>query len=118
MLADRAVTLAHDTEIAHRQANALHCSGLLDHDAGRLLQAADRYHNAERPLLQAEALKAAAGVLVAGGDRGPGQAAIIQAVDVYASLGAAQDVARLQPWSWEHGIRRGLEPNSRAPLNS
>ena len=103
MLADRAVALAHDTEIAHRQANALHCSGLLDHDAGRLLQAADRYHNAERPLLQAEALEAAAGVLVAGGDRGPGQAAIIQAVDVYASLGAAQDVARLQPWSWNTG---------------
>ena len=48
MLADRAVTLAHDTEIAHWQANALYCSGLLDNDAGRLLQAADRYHDAGR----------------------------------------------------------------------
>ena len=97
MLAERAATLAHDTEIAHRQANALYCSGLLDNDAGRLLRAADRYHDASRPLLQAKALEAAAGVLVTGGDRRPGQAAIIRAVDLYLSLGAAQDVARLQP---------------------
>ena len=99
MLVERAVTLAHDTEIAHRQANALYCGGLGDNDAGRLLQAADRYHDASRPLLQAKALEAVAGVSVAGGDYGPGQAAVMRAVDVYASLGAAQDVARLQPRS-------------------
>jgi hypothetical protein len=99
MLAERAVTLAHDTEIAHRQANALYCSGLPDHDAGRLLRAADRYHDAGRPLLQAKALEAAAGVFAVEGDRGPGRAAIIRAVDIYASLGAAQDLARLQPRS-------------------
>jgi DNA-binding SARP family transcriptional activator/tetratricopeptide (TPR) repeat protein len=115
MLAARAVTLAQDTDVAHRQANALYCSGLPDHDAGRLLRAADRYHDAGRPLLQAKALEAAGGVFAAGGDRGSGRAAIIRAVDVYASLGAAQDLARLQPRSREHGIRRGPEPNSRAP---
>ena len=116
MLVERAVTLAHDTEIAHRQANALYCSGLLDNDAGRLLRAADRYHDACRPLLKAKALEAAAGVFMAGGDRGPGQAAVIRAVDVYASLGAAQDVARLHARSRERGIRRGLEANSPTPL--
>jgi DNA-binding SARP family transcriptional activator/tetratricopeptide (TPR) repeat protein len=119
-LAARAVSLADDTqmEIPHRQANALYCSGLPDHDAGRLLRAADRYHDAGRPLLQAKALEAAAGVFVAVGDRGPSRAAVIRAIDVYAWLGATQDVARLQPRSREHGIGRGPEPNSRAPLNA
>ena len=111
MLADRAMTLAHDTEIAHRQANALYCSGLPASNAGRLLRAADRYHDASRPLLQAKALEAAAGVFAAGGERGPARAAVIQAVDVYASLAAAQDVARLQARPREHGIRPGPEPN-------
>ena len=33
-LADRAAALAHDSEIPHRQANALCCRGFVDHDAG------------------------------------------------------------------------------------
>ena len=53
-LADRAVALADDSEIPHRQANALHCRGLVDRDASRLLRAADRYHDARRPLLRRE----------------------------------------------------------------
>ena len=63
-LADRAVALAQDTEIPHRQANALYCRGLVDRDAGRLLRAADRYRDARRPLPGAKALEAAAGTFV------------------------------------------------------
>ena len=39
----RATALAVGSQIPHRQANALYCRGLLDHDASRLLSAAERY---------------------------------------------------------------------------
>ena len=51
-LAGHAAALAAGSEIPHRQANALYCRGLLDHDAARLLAAAERYADASRPLLQ------------------------------------------------------------------
>ena len=106
-LAERAVALADDTEIPHRQANALYCQGLVNHDAGRLLKAAEHYRAARRPLLGAKALEAAAGAFVDSGDRAPARDAFSRAVDLYASLGAARDVARLQARFREHGIRRG-----------
>ena len=59
--AGHAAALAAGSEIPHRQANALYCRGLLDHDASRLLAAAERYDDAGRPLLRAKALEAAAG---------------------------------------------------------
>ena len=59
-LAGHAAALAAGSEIPHRQANALYCRGLLDHDAPRLLAAAERYDDAGRPLLRAKALEAAA----------------------------------------------------------
>jgi DNA-binding NarL/FixJ family response regulator len=106
ILADRAVELAHDTEIPHRQATALYCRGLVDGDAGRLLRAAERYHQARRPLPGAKALEAAAVTFVDHGDRNRARAAFTRAVDVYASLGATRDVARLQARFRAHGIRR------------
>ena len=104
--ADRAVAMADDAEIPHRQANALHCRGLVDQDASRLLRAADRYHDAGRPLPRAKALEAAADALVDTGDRDPARAAFTRAVDLYSSLGASRDVARLQARFRAHGIRR------------
>jgi DNA-binding CsgD family transcriptional regulator len=106
-LAGQAATLAVGSEIPHRQANALYCRGLLDHDAARLLAAAERYGEAGRPLLCAKALEAAAGEFVRAGDRDRARAAFTQAVEVYTSLGAAMDVARLQATFRAHGIRRG-----------
>jgi DNA-binding CsgD family transcriptional regulator/tetratricopeptide (TPR) repeat protein len=106
-LARHAATFAAGSEIPHRQANALYCRGLLDHDASRLLAAADRYGDASRPLFSARALEAAAGEFVAAGDRGQARAAFTQAAEIYASLGAATDVARLQAMFRAHGIRRG-----------
>ena len=106
-LAGQADTLAADSAIPHRLANALYCRALLDHDAARLLTAAERYGDAGRPLLRAKALEAAAGHFVDADDRTQARAAFTAAVDVYTSLGAAADVARLQATFRAHGIRRG-----------
>ena len=106
-LAGQAAALAAGSQTPHRQANALYCRGLLDGDAARLLAAAERYHDAGRPLLRAKALEAAAGEFVRADDRGPARDAFTTAVEVYTSLGAAADVARLQAAFRAHGIRRG-----------
>jgi DNA-binding CsgD family transcriptional regulator len=106
-LAGHAATLAAESQIPHRQASALYCRGLLDRDAGRLLAAAERYHEASRPLQRAKALEAAAGNFIDVGDRGQARAAFTCAVEVYTSLGAAADVARVQATFRAHGIRRG-----------
>ncbi|HEV2372185.1 MAG TPA: AAA family ATPase [Streptosporangiaceae bacterium] len=101
--AAHAAALAAGSEVPHRQANALYCRGLLDHDAARLLQAAERYGDASQPLKRAKALEAAAGEFVRAGDRVQARAAVARAVEVYASLGAATDVARLRGESWRSG---------------
>jgi len=106
-LAGHAVSLAAGSEIPHRQANALYCRGLLEHDTAGLLTAAERYADAGRPLLSAKALEAAATEFLRGEDRDQARAAFIQAVEVYTSLGAAADVSRLQAVFRAHGIRRG-----------
>jgi len=105
--AGHAADLAAGSEIPHQQANALYCRGLLEHDAARLLTAAERYGDVGRPLLRAKALEAAAGEFVRTGDRGQARSAFTRAVEVYTSLGAAADVARLQARFRAHGIRRG-----------
>jgi DNA-binding CsgD family transcriptional regulator len=106
-LAGHANVLAAESEIPHRQASALYCRGLLDRDAPRLLTAAQRYDDAGRPLMRAKALEAAAGHFVDADDRDQARSAFTLAVEVYAALGAAADVARLQARFRAHGIRRG-----------
>src|SRR5204862_7410345 len=96
-----------DPTIPRRLANALYCRGLLDHDAAQLLVAAERYKEAGRPLPRAKALEAAAGYFVDADDRVQARAAFTTAVEVYNSLGAAADAARLQAAFRAHGIRRG-----------
>ena len=93
-LAARAAALAVESEIPHRQANALYCRGLLDRDAPRMLAAAEHYDDAGRPLPRAKALEAAAGLYVDA--RAQARAAFTDAVEIYTILGAAADVARLQ----------------------
>jgi DNA-binding CsgD family transcriptional regulator/tetratricopeptide (TPR) repeat protein len=106
-LADQTAALAAESEIPHRQANALYCRGLLDHDAPRLLAAAEHYDDADRPLLRAKALEAAAGEFVDADDRSQAREAFTQAVEVYAALGAAADISRVQATFRARGIRRG-----------
>ena len=112
-LAGHADALAAGSQIPHRQANALYCRGLLDRDAPRLLAAAERYQDAGRPLQQAKALDAAAGHFVDAEDRSQARAAFTAAVDVYTSLGAGADIARLQAEFRAHGIRRGSHAKHR-----
>ncbi|MDQ2803012.1 MAG: LuxR C-terminal-related transcriptional regulator, partial [Pseudomonadota bacterium] len=116
-LAGHAAALAAESEIPHRQANALYCRGLLDHDAPRLLAAAERYDDADRPLLRAKALEAAAGEFIGTDDRGQARAAFTRAVEVYTALGAAADAARLQATFRAHGIRRGPHAKHRQARN-
>jgi DNA-binding CsgD family transcriptional regulator/tetratricopeptide (TPR) repeat protein len=106
-LAGHATTLAAESEVPHRQANALYCRGLLDCDAAGLLAAAQHYDDAGRPLLRAMALEAAAGHFVEADDRGQARDAFTGAVEIYTALGAAADVARVQATFRAHGIRRG-----------
>ncbi|MGB6582250.1 MAG: LuxR C-terminal-related transcriptional regulator, partial [Streptosporangiaceae bacterium] len=106
-LAGQTAALAAESEIPHRQANALYCRGLLDHDAPRLLAAAEHYDDADRPLLKAKALEAAAGEFVDADDRGQAREAFTQAVEVYTALGAAADISRVQASFRARGIRRG-----------
>jgi DNA-binding CsgD family transcriptional regulator len=106
-LAEHAEALAISSSIPHRQGNTLYCRGLLGHDPARLLQAARRYSDGTRPLLAAKALEAAAGEFIAAGYRDPARAAFADAVEIYSSLGAATDAARLQAVFRAHGIRRG-----------
>ena len=79
----------------------------MGHDGPALLAAAARYEDADRPLLRAKALEAAAGEFVGAGDISQARAAFTRAVEVYTRLGAAADIARLQATFRAHGIRRG-----------
>jgi DNA-binding CsgD family transcriptional regulator len=106
-LADHAATLAAKSAIPHRQANELYCRGILVGDTPALLIAAELYQAASRPLLSAVALEAAAEASVQADDRSQARAAFTRAVDIYTSIGATADVARLQASFRAHGIRRG-----------
>ena len=112
-LAGQIAALAAESEIPHRQANALYCRGLLDHDAPRLLAAAVHYGDAGRPLLRAKALEAAAGEFADADDRGQAREAFTQAVEVYAALGAAADLSRVQATFRARGIRCGSHAKHR-----
>jgi DNA-binding CsgD family transcriptional regulator len=106
-IADNSAKLAEGSPIPHRQANALYCRGMIDHDPHKLMAAAARYEDASRPLLQAKALEAAAVEFVDSGDRIQGKDAFSRAVEVYESLGATADIQRLLALFRGYGIRRG-----------
>ena len=112
--AGHAAALADGSDIPRRQANALYCRGLVDHDAPLLLAAADRYHDSSRPLLKAVALEAAAGEFIRTGDRRQARDAFTRAVEVYTSLGASHDVARIRATFGAHGIQAGPLPRGKA----
>lgn len=53
--------------------------------------------------MKAKALEAAAAHFVDAGDRGQARVAFTSAAEVYATLGATADIARLQPTFRAHG---------------
>jgi DNA-binding NarL/FixJ family response regulator len=105
--------LAAEPDIPRRQANALYCRGLADDDADRLLAAAERYAAATRPLLSAQALEAAAAVCAGQDNRDRAREAFTRALELYGSLGAETDVARLAAKFRAYGIRRGPQAKHR-----
>ncbi len=112
-LAGRAEALAAESGLDRGQANALFCRGLAAGDPGRLLRAADQFAAGTRPLLSAQALEAAAGCFVGEDDRDSARAAFTRALELYGSLGAEADVARLQARFRAYGIRRGPQSKHR-----
>ena len=88
--------LATGSEIPHRLANALYCRALLEHDAAGPLAAAERHNDAGLPLQSAKAQESAGDEFARDGDRSQARAGFIRAAEIYTSLGAAADVARIQ----------------------
>jgi DNA-binding CsgD family transcriptional regulator len=116
-LAGQAATLAEGSQLPHRQANALYCRGMLDRDAPTLLEAAQRYADASRPLPRGGALEAAAECLVENEDRVGARHAFEQAMEVYEFLGAEADLNRAQAEFRGYGIRRGPHSKHRRAQN-
>jgi len=90
----------------HRIGTALYCQGLQIGDVQLLLQAAEQYLAAGRPLFRANALEAAAALFADRGERAEARTAFSRALDAYHVLDAKWDAARLQNRFREYGIRR------------
>ena len=105
-LAEQAAALADDTEIPHRQATAWHCRGLVDHDPACCSGPRTVTTTPAGRCPARKHLRPRRGPWWIAGDRTPARAAFSRAVDLYASLGATRDVARLQARFRAHGIRR------------
>jgi DNA-binding CsgD family transcriptional regulator len=106
-LAKQAEEFAKGSDTPYRQGNALYCIGLVDHDAHKLLAAAQRYQDASRPLLMAKAYEAAAEEFVQLDDRTAARDAMEKSIEAYSTLGAQADINRVQANFREYGIRRG-----------
>ncbi len=93
--ATRADSFAEGSDLAYRNAVARHCRGLLNRDPALLVEAADLYRRAGRPLPQAQALEAAG---LAFADKGDAKNALEDALSVYTRLAAAWDVTRIRKY--------------------
>jgi DNA-binding CsgD family transcriptional regulator/tetratricopeptide (TPR) repeat protein len=85
---------------------ALRCRGLEESDPGLLEQAAAGYKELRLRYEQAAALEDLAVTLGARGELARGKAALREAVEVYAGLGADWDIRRADARAREYGIRR------------
>jgi DNA-binding CsgD family transcriptional regulator/tetratricopeptide (TPR) repeat protein len=108
-----AEALAADCDVPHRTAGALHCRGLVAEDPHLLLAAAKSYRRAPRPLAQAQALEAAAGLLAEHGDSTAARAPFTDAFDIYTTLGAEWDITRMRSRFRRHGLQ-GRRPRRQA----
>jgi tetratricopeptide (TPR) repeat protein len=104
-LASQAATSAIGAQTPCRQANALYCTGLVEHDAAMLLSSAERYGQADRPLQRAKALAAAASEYAQAGDWEAAQLTLATAAGIYAWLGAIVDAARVRAARETQGVQ-------------
>ncbi|GIF73907.1 ATP-binding protein [Asanoa siamensis] len=103
----RAVAFGEGSPVPHRRAVALHCQSLLANDPAGLLEAANGYRAAGRPLPRAQALEAAALALAERGALTEARNLFTDAYSLYAKLGAEWDLLRTQARFRSFGIRRG-----------
>jgi DNA-binding CsgD family transcriptional regulator len=80
---------------------------LIDNDVEKLVDAAEQYGKAGRPLPRAQALEAAGVGYVERGDVSAARTAFTDAYEAYTALGAGWDLARVQARFRAYGIRRG-----------
>jgi DNA-binding CsgD family transcriptional regulator len=106
-LVERAEEGAGRSEIHHRRAVVLHCRGLVKQDGDLLVEAAELYERAGRPLPRAQALEAAGVVCADAADISAARSHFTDAFTIYSDLGAEWDLARLQARFRAFGIRRG-----------
>lgn len=106
-LAERAESVAESSEVFHRKAVGLHCRGLVDNDAAKLIESGEQYAKAGRPLPRAQALEAAGVGFAEQKNVSAARNAFTEAYELYSELGADWDLARVQARFRAHGIRRG-----------
>jgi DNA-binding CsgD family transcriptional regulator len=106
-IAQRGGDIGGDSPIPHRRAVAIHCQSLLANDPAGLLEAANAYRAAGRPLPRAQALEAAALALAERGDLAEARNLFTDAYSLYSKLGADWDLDRTQATFRSYGIRRG-----------
>jgi DNA-binding CsgD family transcriptional regulator/tetratricopeptide (TPR) repeat protein len=95
----------------------LRCRGLADGDPQMLEQAAAGYRELVKPYHQAEALEDLAVVLAARGELARGRAALRNATEIYAGLGAEWDIRRADARARAHGVRRRRGGATRRPAS-
>ncbi|MFI1502552.1 ATP-binding protein [Streptomyces platensis] len=117
---DRIEAIARTSGAPHHRADALRCRGLLTGRPELLLEAAERYEEAIRPLGAAQSSCEAAELLARAGRPDQARDLLRQAVDRYQQLGAAWDIRRDEARLRAVGIRRGHhgEPQAGAGWDS
>jgi DNA-binding CsgD family transcriptional regulator len=85
---------------------ALRARGLLDGDADTLLEAVAEYRQCPRPSELAAACEDAGELLARAGRREDGVTQLLEAMEIYESLAAARDAARVRSTLRQHGVRR------------
>lgn len=114
---ERAAEINDLGAVTHRRAVALHCRGQFDADPDLLNEAAQAYRQAGWVLPRVQAIEAAALLFARRGDLGPARASGTEALEVYAGLGAAWDLARLRANLRTAGIRQGPSGPRRRPTH-
>jgi DNA-binding CsgD family transcriptional regulator len=112
---DRAEGLVRASRAPHRRAVVAHCRGLLRQDPVQLIEAADLYGTAGRPLPRAQALEAASVLLAVDGDNVGARSPFATACVLYADLGAKWDLTRMRAISRQHRIRHRFRAARRTP---
>jgi DNA-binding CsgD family transcriptional regulator len=105
--ADAAAREAAQEPLPRKVATAGHCRGLLAGDPGPVLAAAAYWGGAGQPLQRAAALEDAAALAAAAGDKAGARAAVAQARELYAGLGARWAASRAETRLRALGVRGG-----------